>query len=233
MIIPRLVLGAVLVVALAACDRSSPTWTHGPSYPPGQPPPTAAPPPAAPLGAAWTPVGDLLQALPAVVAAWPPFPTELPTLFPSAPPPQGQPPATSWSQWEDEMLRLTNERRAVGAVCGGTPFAAAPPLAPQPQLWAAARAHASDMAQRDYFSHRSPEGGGPAERARAAGYASGFVGENIAAGQASPSEVVQAWIDSAGHCENLMSPRYRALGVGHVYDEADRYRHYWVQSFGG
>ena len=90
------------------------------------------------------------------------------------------------------------------------------------------------MAQRNYFDHTSPEGAGPGHRAKAAGYPSSFVGENIAAGQPTPASVVQAWVDSPGHCVNMMDPRYRALGVGYFFDDGnDRYGHYWTQEFGG
>lgn len=71
------------------------------------------------------------------------------------------------------------------------------------------------------------------QRAQAAGFEGGFVGENIAAGQVSPQAVVQDWVESPGHCVNLMNPRYRYIGVGYVHQDGDRYGHYWVQNFGG
>ena len=89
-----------------------------------------------------------------------------------------------------------------------------------------------DMASRDYFDHTSPEGKGPSDRAVAAGYQGSFVGENIAAGQTDPSRVVQAWMESPGHCLNIMEPRYRVLGVGYFLDQNDRFAHYWTQNFG-
>ncbi len=108
------------------------------------------------------------------------------------------------------------------------------PLVMEERLRAAARGHSADMARRGYFEHHTPEGAGPADRAVAAGYPSRFVGENIAAGQPDPERVVRAWIDSPGHCVNLMDGRYRTLGVGYVLDDAsDRFRHYWTQNFGG
>jgi len=108
------------------------------------------------------------------------------------------------------------------------------PVAADAILRASARGHSADMARRNYFSHTSPEGAGPADRAVGAGYQGRMVGENIAAGQTDPARVVQAWIDSAGHCENLMDGRYRVLGVGYVYDgdPSDRFAHYWTQNFG-
>lgn len=89
------------------------------------------------------------------------------------------------------------------------------------------------MAIRNYFEHTSPEGAGPSDRAHAAGYVGTFVGENIAAGQADPTRVVQAWIDSPGHCSNLMDPRFRFLGVGFYFEQANKFGEHWTQNFGG
>lgn len=157
---------------------------------------------------------------------------------PQTGPPQGVPPVSSngwpssWVAFEDEVLQRTNAQRAVGATCGGQPLPPAPAVGPHPQLRAAARRHAGDMAQRDYFDHETPEGYGPMQRAQAAGYMGHLVGENIAAGQRTPAEVVAAWLESPGHCVNLMEPRFRYLGVGFVVDSNDRYGEYWVQNFG-
>ena len=57
------------------------------------------------------------------------------------------------------------------------------------------------------------------------------VGENIAAGQRSSKEVVQAWMDSPGHRENIMNPKFEELGMGYLYLPNSQYRHYWVQLF--
>lgn len=56
-----------------------------------------------------------------------------------------------------------------------------PPLSEDARLSAAAAAHARDMLSRGYFSHLSPEGLGPMERAASAGYPAAFVGESISA----------------------------------------------------
>lgn len=107
------------------------------------------------------------------------------------------------------------------------------PVALDTTLRLAARRHSQDMAARNYFEHDTPEGVGPAGRAAAAGYRSRFVGENIAAGQIDPARVMKAWMDSPGHCKNLMDPDYRVLGVGYYFEGGDRYEHYWTQDFGG
>ena len=240
---------------------SAPSWGHGP--PPGQGvPPGSAPyrrSPARPatvpawragstLGSALTPFGALILQLPPLPAGWGNLPLpQLPDLLGSLPwpwsPPPGQPPSTEtppgswpggWVAFEDEVLRETNARRAAGALCGDTWLEPAPPVQSHPQLRASARGHSHDMAMRDYFEHDTPEGVGPMQRAKAQGYPGRFVGENIAAGQKSPRQVVQAWIDSPGHCLNLMEPRYRHLGVGYYFDDdGDRFGHYWTQNFGG
>jgi len=250
---PLHVLFAALLLVLTGCGSDPPP----PQYPPGSLPsgygqaspgygpqgyPAATPAPQ--VGSAVTPFGELLKQIPPL-SQWPQLPSlaELPQLFPQwpwpAPPPAapGPGPAGSWPPpwvaWEDEVLRLTNQQRAMGANCGGQAFGPAPPVSTQPQLRRAARGHGDDMARRDYFDHRSPEGTGPMQRAQAAGFQGGFVGENIAAGQRSPQDVVRDWVESPGHCVNLMNPRYRYLGVGYVYQEGDQYGHYWVQNFGG
>jgi uncharacterized protein YkwD len=106
-------------------------------------------------------------------------------------------------------------------------------VSPHPALTRSARGHSRDMAVRDYFDHRSPEGHGPMQRAQAAGFEGGFVGENIAAGYRSPRDVVQGWMDSPGHCLNVMEPRYRFLWVGYFFEGGDKMGHYWTQNFGG
>ena len=56
-------------------------------------------------------------------------------------------------------------------------------------------------------------------------------GENIAAGQATPESVMEAWINSAGHRANILSDDYTYLGVGMYYKEGDTYGYYWSQEF--
>ncbi len=58
-----------------------------------------------------------------------------------------------------------------------------------------------------------------------------MVGENIAAGQRSAKEVVQAWMNSPGHRENIMNPKFQELGMGYLYMPNSKYKHYWAQLF--
>lgn len=121
-----------------------------------------------------------------------------------------------------EVLALTNAERAAAAL---------PPLAADPRLAAAAQAHSADMAGRDFYSHTTPEGREPWDRARAAGAAHRATGENIACGQRTPAEVVRGWMDSPGHRANILTPGFTHLGVG--YAPSGRAGTYWTQLFGG
>ena len=78
-----------------------------------------------------------------------------------------------------------------------------------------------------YFSHTRPDG----SRCFTAITNPGWVGENIAAGQDTPQEVVNAWMNSSGHRANILNVRAAKMGVGYVYVPGSMYGHYWVQMF--
>lgn len=95
------------------------------------------------------------------------------------------------------------------------------PLRFRPSLAAAARAHADDMVARRFFAHADPDGDGPAQRARRAGYLddarSWRLGEVLAWWRGEPltaAAVVRMWLDSTKHRGVLLSPRYRDIGPG-------------------
>jgi uncharacterized protein YkwD len=117
---------------------------------------------------------------------------------------------------EDEVLRLVNQHRAAGADCGEAGvYEPTHPLVMDSRLRCAARVHSLDMAERDYFSHYSPEGDGPSERISATGYQSRGWGENIAR-RGSAEEAVGGWMNSSGHCANIMRDSYDHIGIGRV-----------------
>jgi len=58
------------------------------------------------------------------------------------------------------------------------------------------------------------------------------IGENIAAGQPTADVAVQEWLESAGHCENIMSASFQEIGAACVTDNGAQYTHYWTQVFG-
>lgn len=158
---------------------------------------------------------------------------------PSAPEPRepepAVPPADGWSQgWadrEDEMLVLVNEMRQNGGDCPSRYFGPRATLVMNAQLQTAARLHSKDMADNDYFSHDSRNGDSPWDRIDAAGYTAQGVGENIAAGNASAEETFSQWVNSNGHCVNMMSSNATEIGIGYANGSA-AFGHYWTQTFG-
>lgn len=126
-------------------------------------------------------------------------------------------------------LQLVNEVRARGARCGDRAFAPAPPVRLSQTLGGVAFGHADDMAKHNYFEHEDLMGRSPADRVRAVGYQERLVGENIAYGPKSAEEVVQGWLDSPGHCENIMDPRFAEMGIAYAAGQASRRGLFWVQ----
>jgi uncharacterized protein YkwD len=126
-------------------------------------------------------------------------------------------------------LQLVNEVRARGTRCGDRSFGPAPSVSLSATLAGVALGHASDMAHHDYFEHKDLAGRSPADRVRAVGYKEKLVGENIAYGPQSAEEVVQGWLDSPGHCENIMDPRFVEMGVAYAPGQASKRGLYWVQ----
>ncbi|MFV8751226.1 CAP domain-containing protein [Nannocystaceae bacterium ST9] len=138
----------------------------------------------------------------------------------------------AWSSYETEVVELVNQNRAAGANCGGTDFAGTGPLTMDPALRCAARFHSRDMALNDYFDHTSLSGTSFVDRSNSAQYDASPVGENIAAGQPTPADVVGAWMESPGHCMNIMNPDANEIGVGYMPTDMATYGAYWTQVFG-
>jgi len=99
------------------------------------------------------------------------------------------------------------------------------------RLNAAARAHADDMIARNYFAHVSPGGGRLMDRVRAQGYSACHVSENIAWGQESETEVLNAWLNSPGHRANIMSSRSNEFGFARRTDPSGPRSPVWVLVF--
>ena len=126
-------------------------------------------------------------------------------------------------------LQLVNEVRARGTRCGERSYGPAPPVKLSGTLAGVAFGHAADMAKHNYFEHEDLAGHSPADRVRAVGYKEKLVGENIAYGPKSADEVVQGWLDSPGHCENIMDSRFAEMGIAYAAGHASKRGLYWVQ----
>ena len=134
--------------------------------------------------------------------------------------PQATTPASSAvSAFEQQVVELTNQERAKNGL---------PALKLDVELSKVARDKSKDMQTKNYFSHTSPTYGSPFDMMKAYGVSYKSAGENIAMGQRSPQEVVQAWMNSQGHRENIMNPNFTHIGVGHVTTG-----NYWTQMFIG
>ncbi|MFH2006460.1 MAG: CAP domain-containing protein [bacterium] len=122
--------------------------------------------------------------------------------------------SSEWIAWESRMLDLFNQARGVGADCGGEYFGPTHALEIDPALRCASRAHSKDMSDRDFFDHTNPDGEGPADRFARAGYTGGGWGENIVGGYGSADAQFDGWMDSPGHCSNIMNPGFTVVGIG-------------------
>jgi len=88
------------------------------------------------------------------------------------------------------------------------------PLFENAELSSAALAKANDMFSKQYFEHISPSGMGPGDLVKNYGYDYIVTGENLILGNfSSEKEVVQLWMDSPGHRENILNNRFTEIGV--------------------
>lgn len=130
----------------------------------------------------------------------------------------------------EALLDTVNRARARGADCGlRGKQPPAPPLASSIALSCAARSHALDMSTRGFFAHADPEGRRVRDRARSFGY-TGQVGENLAWGQSTPAQVVEVWLRSPDHCQNMLRPQLSAAGAGFARSAAGKT--FWAQVYG-
>ncbi|WP_071458521.1 SafA/ExsA family spore coat assembly protein [Bacillus massilinigeriensis] len=121
---------------------------------------------------------------------------------------------------EYQVIQLTNQERAKNGL---------KPLAADWQVSRVARYKSIDMRDKNYFSHTSPTYGSPFNMMKNFGINYRSAGENIAAGQRTPQEVVRAWMNSPGHRANILNANYTHIGVG--YASGGSYGHYWTQMF--
>ncbi|WP_163100871.1 CAP domain-containing protein [Peribacillus alkalitolerans] len=123
------------------------------------------------------------------------------------------------SAYEQKVVELTNAERAKAGLSA---------LKLDTALSNVARKKSEDMKSKGYFSHTSPTYGSPFDMMKQFGISYTSAGENIAQGQQSPEEVVQAWMNSEGHRANIMNSSFTHIGVGHVAGG-----NYWTQMFIG
>lgn len=125
--------------------------------------------------------------------------------------------AKSLSEFEQRVVELTNAERTKQGL---------PALQIDTELSKVARIKSEDMQKNNYFDHNSPTYGSPFDMMKKFGISYKSAGENIAQGQRTPEEVVQAWMNSAGHRANILNNSFTHIGVGYVESG-----NYWTQQF--
>ena len=123
--------------------------------------------------------------------------------------------STSSSPMAEEVVTIVNSERSQNGCA---------PVSSEPRLTAAAQEHSEDMDERDYMAHQSPDGEGPGDRAERHGY-SAWGAENVAKGQQTAEQVMESWMNSPGHRDNILNCDLQTIGVGES-------GHAWTQLFG-
>ncbi|MGE7771859.1 CAP domain-containing protein [Viridibacillus arvi] len=122
--------------------------------------------------------------------------------------------------FSEQVVNLVNvERKKVGVE----------PLKIDKRLEKTATLKSEDMRNLQYLSHTSPTYGSPFDMMHNYGISYYYAGENIAAGQISPKDVMNSWMNSPGHKANMLNSRFTHIGVG--YANGGPYKHYWTQQF--
>ena len=130
---------------------------------------------------------------------------------------------------EREILARVNAARAEPRRCGRTYYPAAAPLTLSELLSRVAAGHSAAMGARGDLAHDDPDGTRPVDRVRRAGYDARVVGENIASGVPTATEVVAGWLASPGHCANIMDARFTEMGVAYALAPRTGGAIYWTQ----
>lgn len=102
-----------------------------------------------------------------------------------------------------DLLMLTNQKRAENGLA---------PLVLNTELTEAATEKSADMFAKNYWAHNSPDGTTPWVFIKSTGYDYLYAGENLARGFTNSADVIDAWMKSPGHRENMLSPNYKDIG---------------------
>ena len=121
-----------------------------------------------------------------------------------------------------------NALRSVAQVCGAGNFAAVGAVTWDARLAEAARAHSTDMAVNNFFDHTGSNASTLGGRVTAAGYTWTVVAENLAAGPGDLSAALNGWMNSPGHCQNLMLATVTQVGLACVRRQGGGQTRYWT-----
>ena len=132
---------------------------------------------------------------------------------------------------DKEMLSRINDVRRQPRACGPSNLPAASALSWHCTLGEVALQHSRDMGDTNFLNHIGSDGLSPGDRVTNAGYDWSAIAENIAAGQQSIEAVLADWLESAGHCSNIMGAAYTEFGSASYAVEGSDYPIYWTQVF--
>ncbi|MGC5050612.1 CAP domain-containing protein [Micromonospora sp. DT48] len=118
----------------------------------------------------------------------------------------------------EEVVALVNAERAK-AGCGA--------LSINDKLMTAAQRHSQDQADHQNMSHTGSDGSDPGDRIDRVDYAWRTYGENVAWNQRTPAAVMDAWMNSPGHRQNILNCAFTEIGVGVASSNGP----YWTQVF--
>lgn len=130
------------------------------------------------------------------------------------------------------ILERINGARAEGQFCGAEWYPAVGAVSWDDRLEQTAIRHSNDMASHNIFSHTGTDGSSIGERASSAGYEWNLIGENIAAGQQSAEQAILGWLESPGHCRNIMNASFTDMGLACESNQSTTFGNYWTQVFG-
>lgn len=155
-----------------------------------------------------------------ILPVFPIFPGEDQPVFPVYPDGSQTPPeeSTASAEYVKQVLDLVNEERAKAGIA---------PLTANASAEKAAAVRSQEI--KSNFSHTRPNGSGFSTALTEAGVKFRSSGENIAYGQNTPQEVMQGWMNSAGHRANILNQDFTSIGIGH-YEDANG-TDYWTQLF--
>lgn len=123
----------------------------------------------------------------------------------------------SIQDFEVEVARLVNIERNKNGLH---------PLTLDSELSHVARVKSKDMYINNYFDHYSPKYGSPFDMMKEFGITYSYAGENIAYGYTTPAQVMDGWMNSKGHRENILKKEFSHIGVGYSAQG-----HFWTQMF--
>ena len=129
---------------------------------------------------------------------------------------------SEFSAFQKEVVRLVNVERAKKGL---------KELKFNEKLSNVATIKSQYMINKNYFSHTSPTYGSPFDMMKQFNISYRYAGENIAKGQKTPAQVVEAWMNSKGHRENILNANFTEIGVGVAKDANGSL--YWTQMFIG